>query len=524
MQFNCLKNKKRLLANATTIAVGCAAIIFTFYLESTARQSIANALIERNLEKVSLEMKNFFMPVRQSLLVSKKWAQNSSIPDISKQNVKALNAKFTTLMELEDFGAVSAVIAADSDGRQYLLQKNTQGWLVKLANIPQHGQMTVQEWENASTLTSSKVIESTYSPTTRPWYKNAMTHETFSWTQPYTFSSTGTPGITASLKVRPKNSPDTEMVLACDIKLTDLRNFINSFKTTPMGSCFVIDSNQTLLAANTLDTGSIQTISAFRQSSPPEKRHMIDQFVSWRKNQTEKTFSYMSNGMLWWCGIEKIQIDNMLLYTGVVIPEKDFLNEINKRHDLHLLIIIGIAATTVLVLILLNTVFKLAARQKHFSNQPSLELIKQGESTTVEFKSTLRMNLKSEKAGKEIELAWIKAVVAFLNTKGGTLFIGIKDDGSVHGLESDNFANEDKLLLHFNNLINTHLGLEFSKFINVALETMQGQRIMRVTCTKSDRPAFLKQGETEDFYIRSGPSSRKLTTSKALLYIKKNKL
>jgi hypothetical protein len=94
-------------------------------------------------------------------------------------------------------------------------------------------------------------------------------------------------------------------------------------------------------------------------------------------------------------------------------------------------------------------------------------LIRAGESSSLEFKSTMRTNLKNEKPGKEIELAWLKAVVGFMNSDGGILLIGVSDDGEILGLDADNFANEDKCRLHFKNLINTHIGVEFTRFISL---------------------------------------------------------
>ena len=94
-------------------------------------------------------------------------------------------------------------------------------------------------------------------------------------------------------------------------------------------------------------------------------------------------------------------------------------------------------------------------------NDPDIrlkEIIKNGESNTLEFKSTMRMNLNTNQPGKEIELAWLKAATAFMNSDGGILLLGVNDRGDIVGLEPDKFENEDKCLLHFKNLINQHIG------------------------------------------------------------------
>lgn len=150
-----------------------------------------------------------------------------------------------------------------------------------------------------------------------------------------------------------------------------------------------------------------------------------------------------------------------------------------------------------------------------------LKLVKSGESSILEFKSTMRMNLKTGKPGKEIELAWLKALVAYMNTAGGILLIGVDDEGNINGIETDNFENNDKCRLHFKNLINQHVGLEFSKYLTMDIVAINGEKIVAIECERSTQPVFLKTKQTEEFYIRSGPSSVKLSMSEVLSYLEK---
>jgi len=133
------------------------------------------------------------------------------------------------------------------------------------------------------------------------------------------------------------------------------------------------------------------------------------------------------------------------------------------------------------------------------------------------------MNLHSKKPGKEIELAWLKGVAAFLNTDGGTLLLGVTDAGEITGLEQDVFENDDKCRLHFKNLIAAHLGADLSKYIRFELLPFDGKTVGVVLCARASEPVFLKDGNKEYFYIRNGPSSDELPVSKALNYIKRRK-
>ena len=150
-------------------------------------------------------------------------------------------------------------------------------------------------------------------------------------------------------------------------------------------------------------------------------------------------------------------------------------------------------------------------------------MISAGETSTLELKSTLRINLKTGKPDKAIELAWLKSVAAFMNSEGGTLLIGVNDEGGIEGIEADGFENHDKCRLHVKNLINQHIGAEFSRYIDCDLQLIDGKTIVVITCEKAADPVFLKVGKNEDFFIRSGPSSIRLSMSQLVKYLEQPK-
>ena len=142
----------------------------------------------------------------------------------------------------------------------------------------------------------------------------------------------------------------------------------------------------------------------------------------------------------------------------------------------------------------------------------------------MEFKSTLRWNLKKERSEKGIEKAWLKSVVAFLNTDGGVLLVGVGDDGDILGTGADQFDNDDKYLLHVNNCIQQHIGLECSSFIRFHLVPVDENSVLLIECQPSPSAVFLKIGKEEEFYVRVGPGSRQLSTSEVLAYMAHRKL
>jgi putative two-component system response regulator len=168
---------------------------------------------------------------------------------------------------------------------------------------------------------------------------------------------------------------------------------------------------------------------------------------------------------------------------------------------------------------------ELMDRNTQQSDQPTAgadrlaELIRNGESRSVEFKSTLRWNLNTACKDVAVEMVWLKTIVAFLNSGGGTLLVGVDDAGSVVGYEKDAFANEDKYLLHVNNRIQQNIGLEFAPYIRYALVSIEQSKVLVVDCTASEIPAFLINGSKETFFVRLGPGSRQLSPRQTLTYL-----
>ena len=152
-----------------------------------------------------------------------------------------------------------------------------------------------------------------------------------------------------------------------------------------------------------------------------------------------------------------------------------------------------------------------------------LKEIEDGESSKLEFKSTLRTNLKTGEKDPRMERAVLKTIVAFLNSRGGTLLIGVADDGTIVGVDLASFeGSKDKFGLHLNNLIKTQIGSEFLPFLHFTLVDFEDKSVMRVSCQISDRPVFLTDGKEQIFYVRSGPSTIDLHGMELLYYANHN--
>lgn len=114
------------------------------------------------------------------------------------------------------------------------------------------------------------------------------------------------------------------------------------------------------------------------------------------------------------------------------------------------------------------------------------------ESETVEFKQVVSESLK-------------KSIIAFANHKGGTLFIGLSDEGDVIGLD-----NPDEVALRIQNIIRDSIKPDLTQLINIKNEIMEGKAVIAVEVSRgSSRPYYLAQKgiRPEGVFVRQGASS-----------------
>lgn len=90
-----------------------------------------------------------------------------------------------------------------------------------------------------------------------------------------------------------------------------------------------------------------------------------------------------------------------------------------------------------------------------------MNLARQGESTTVEFKESFSLDVRKKSKEKYIELSALKTIVAFLNTSGGVLLVGVTDSGDIPGIRHEVgkfYKSIDAFLLHFKNQLKQCIG------------------------------------------------------------------
>ena len=151
------------------------------------------------------------------------------------------------------------------------------------------------------------------------------------------------------------------------------------------------------------------------------------------------------------------------------------------------------------------------------------KIIAEGEHEGLEFKTSLRWDIHQNKVNKNLEKVVMKTIVAFLNSEGGQLVVGVDDNGKIIGLENDfkslPKASADGFQNHFTNLFHTMIGPEFRQFIELTFHEIDNKNCCLISVLPANRPTYLKLDEQEEFYIRTGNGTTGLKLSEAASYV-----
>ena len=167
--------------------------------------------------------------------------------------------------------------------------------------------------------------------------------------------------------------------------------------------------------------------------------------------------------------------------------------------------------------------------EDHYGESTVVEMIAGGENEDLEFKQSLRWGSKESEQIKKAESIIMKTIAGLSNSDGGTLLIGVTDDGEAEGLEMDYESlggDKDEFELHLGQLIDREFGKAFRPMhIKISFPSIEETDICRVDVSPAVSPVVLetqnKHGQKlEKFFVRSGNSTQQFSFSEASDYIR----
>jgi hypothetical protein len=165
-------------------------------------------------------------------------------------------------------------------------------------------------------------------------------------------------------------------------------------------------------------------------------------------------------------------------------------------------------------------------------------LIDSGESERLEFKQSLeyvvpevnpnippdRLKQKHAETQKAVVHSALKTICAFLNTHGGTLLIGVHDDGSIIGIEPDlqmlgKKKSVDEFQLKIQSLIRERFTYKPHNLVRISFHTFEdGLTICRVDVKADSHTEHYLDGS---LYVREGNNTEELKGPQLAVWLKR---
>ena len=115
----------------------------------------------------------------------------------------------------------------------------------------------------------------------------------------------------------------------------------------------------------------------------------------------------------------------------------------------------------------------------------------------------------------------LKTLAGYMNGNGGTLLIGVADDGAIVGWRDyttlkkpDRDGFEQAVMT----AIAAKLGADACRTVQIVFHLLESKDVCRVMVSPAHRPVYVKDGDNPRLYVRTGVSTRELNVQEAINY------
>ncbi|MBD2151301.1 PAS domain-containing protein [Pseudanabaena sp. FACHB-1277] len=235
-----------------------------------------------------------------------------------------------------------------------VLDRFTPLSLETLANKISPSQKVIYEL-NREGRSNQKIATNDYDSRLRPWYQTAMQKRRVTWSPIYRFVALQVLGVTASLPIY-GNDGQLRGVLAIDLPLTQIGEFLTSLKIAKTGQAFILERSGTIVAASTpmLNAQILNTPQRLEasQSHHPLLQNIFvtlqQRYPQWQNLAAHQQIQLQWQGETQYIQITRLQTDEGLDWLLiVVVPEQDLRDriDINTRNTIVLCILALVCAS-----------------------------------------------------------------------------------------------------------------------------------------------------------------------------------
>lgn len=345
---------RNIILFATPVSI--AVLIYMLFNLSQTVEHLSNSIIRSTTDETVRELNSFLDPATGSLRVARQWGGAEMLETLDP--VK-LNPQFVPV--LKNYHQISSMLVANTAGNEYMLLREDSTWLNRIVRWDNDIQSIKRyRWKYNERMKAvsfdSWIDTKKYDPRERPWFQGGLKSpdNELSWTQPYVFFTTKDPGITVSANWKSASS-DNVFVIAFDILLIDLSAYTTGLEIGKNGKAFILTSDNKIIGLprdkRFINTDSLKkfVLSGYESLGIEELTRAVQQWG--QKDKTDSPFRYEVENKDWWAGIHPFRLgsDNMF-YIGVIVPEEDFMSEVNRTRTVIIAAFLLVIVLTLLVI------------------------------------------------------------------------------------------------------------------------------------------------------------------------------
>jgi hypothetical protein len=518
-----IQKKKILYLIFISVLSISAAFVIYFVAANKMRNRIVDEYIQTKTQNLTHEFTGRMQRLENTISLFAQWGQNGLI---DLEDTASFERAFIPV--LSGAKSIYGITIIENTGNEYEIVKKDSLFLSTFYFRKKKSSLKKIIDKQGKVITNQR-INQTASVAEKYWLKENKVDTGFIWQGPYISDIFKQEVISISSSWMNKDS--TVVHIAIHVLLKDIFSVFARVDLSDNEYLFLLNSYGDVYDIPGINNFEEHQYSAYSSLKPyyrikvPEISNAIETWINNQKD-TANTLEFKIKGKNYWSKFVFLNNTKPYYLMGIVVSAQSINSKIGKNNIQIILLstVILLVGALLMVLVIIRSNKQLREIQKteirkNFVKEDIKKLAALPESKTLEFKSTIRYNLHTEKNDKAIEFAWIKGIAAFLNTEGGVVLIGVDDDGNFTGIEKDAFENEDKAILHIKNLISKNIGVEFMKFITMFTAEIDGKIVIALVCKQSTKPAYIKNNGEEQFYVRVGPSSTKLTITQAVEHI-----
>lgn len=309
------------LAVATALLVG---LVFILVGVRPMTERIAADHLAASAERVEASLSRLFEPAERLLRMH---LEALGDPPPALDDPTPFNRHFAPL--LRHHPSITSVVAGTSSGQGWMLLRLPDGrWRNRFTDLERWGPRHRVFEATPGAPATAGWLDKDYDPRQRPWYQGAAARsEGPFWTEPYTFFTTGDPGITVS---GGRTLADgRRLVLGLDIMLRDLSRTTMQAKVGQAGLALVLTDDLRVLALPAPPSGVTGARWASQVLIPASRLGLapVDQALqAWRRppDDTGTRFNFRVGKSPWLASMRPFPLDSHRLWVLTLAPEADF--------------------------------------------------------------------------------------------------------------------------------------------------------------------------------------------------------